>query len=287
MPEIKPTYEKVVEGFNRCMGTSEVRSFHCPVKSIRTIQEIDGVPVVQISNMYGYINGIYGFKSIYVNDINGAYHEDIKIVKNGKLYEFHDVGLTPYRCSLMTCLAISKFGIDFSSVGFIGNGRINIQNCKAITEIFGSKDIVIRGSARNRGKNIEKFNEVCGGRVRVDVYSDLRLINECDIVVVCTSSYKQEDLISTAQLRNPKLIIALDCGYLLDESFRAERDSYTDYIEQLNAYYDEEFPYDSKMYDIKQLNNDCRFQQGRSVVYLHGIGIADIIVANEMIEEGE
>ena len=285
--KMKSVFNRVVEGFDKYMGTSELRSFHCPIKSIRTLQEKDGVSVERLSNLYGYFDGLYGMKTIYVNDLTGDYYEDIKIEKNGKVYELHDERVTTYRCGLMTCLAISKFGIDFDSVGFIGNGRTNIQNCKAITEIFGKKDIVIRGSENNRCKNITKFVEACGGNVSVDVYNDMRRINECDIVVVCTSSYKKEDMISTAQLSNPKLIIALDSGYLLDESFRAECNSFTEHQEQMNAYYDEEFPYDYEKYEIEQLDGFCRYRAGRSVVYLHGIGLADIIVANEMIKEKE
>ena len=92
-------------------------------------------------------------------------------------------------------------------------------------------------------------------------------------------------MISTAELSEPKLIIALDSGYLLDESFRAECDSYTEYVEQMRTYYDEEFPYDAKHYDIEQIYDNIRTDNRRSVVYLHGIGLADIIVANEMINE--
>lgn len=281
MLNMKSVFKKLIDGFDKYMGTSELRSFHCPVKSINTLQKNNGISVVRKSNLYGYYNGIYGKKTIYVNDLTGEYRETIKLSDNTVL---ENEGVTTYRCGLMTCLAISKFNTEFDSVGFIGTGRTNLQNCKAITELFGSKRVVIRGSARDRAKNAEAFAEICG-EVFIDDTADLEYINGCDIVVVCTSSYKQEDMISTAQLSNPKLIIALDSGYLLDESFREECISYTEYVEQMDAYYSEEFPYDSSQYVLYQLDNNCCYEQRRSVVYLHGIGLADIIVAHEMIKE--
>ena len=284
--ELKATFDKVADAFDRYMGTSEVRSFHCPIKTINTLQEKDGVSVERQSSLYGIFNGINGVKSIYVNDLTGEYHEDIKLECYGRTFELHDERVTTYRCGLMTCLAISKFNIDFESVGFIGTGRTNIQNCKAITEIFGKKDVVIRGSERDRAKNAFDFTDICG-EVVVDETDNLELINGCDIVVVCTSSYKKEDMVNTAQLNSPKLIIVLDSGYLLDESFRKECNSFSEYVEQMEAYYDEEFPYDDKPYNIEQLTDDCRSREGRSVVYLHGIGLADIVVAYEMIKEKE
>lgn len=282
MMEMKSVFERVVNGFDKYMGTSEVRSFHCPIKTISNLKMIDGVSVERQSKLIGNINdGFSGYKEIYVNDLTGEYRERV-ILENGEVLE--NQGVTTYRCGLMTCLAISKFNIDFKSVGFIGNGRTNIQNCKAITEIFGKKAIIIRGSAKDRGKNAIGYMNACSNYVYVDDSEDLELINQCDIVVVCTSSYKKEDMVSTAQLSNPKLIIALDSGYLLDESFRKECDSYTDYVEQMNAYYDEEFPYDIEKYPLKQLHDNIPTDGIRSVVYLHGIGLADIIVANEMIK---
>ena len=280
--DMQSVFEKVVDGFDRYMGTSELRSFHCPIKTISNLKMIDGVSVERQSKLIGNLNdGFSGCKEIYVNDLTGEYRERVTLV-NGEVLE--NQGITTYRCGLMTCLAISKFNIDFDSVGFIGNGRTNIQNCRAITEIFGKKKVVIRGSERDRGKNKIGYMSACSNYVYVDDSEDLELINQCDIVVVCTSSYKKEDMVSTAQLNNPKLIIALDSGYLLDESFRIECNNYTDYKEQINAYYDEEFPYDSMRYTMMQLSDECRYSRGRSVVYLHGIGLADIIVANEMIK---
>lgn len=282
MSDLKVVFNRLTDAFERYMGTSKLRSFHCPIKSINNLQEKDGVSVERRSNLYGYFDGVYGMKQIYVNDLTGEYYEDIELIKNGKTYTLHNERVTTYRCGLMTCLAISKFDIDFESVGFIGTGRTNIQNCKAITEIFGKKRIVIRGSKKDREKNAFEFADICD-EVFIDDTENLELINGCDIVVVCTSSYKKEDMISTTQLSDPKLIIALDSGYLLNESFRAECNSFTEHFEQMNAYYEEEFPYDSMRYEILQLNRCSRHFDGRNVVYLHGIGLADIIVANEMI----
>ena len=282
MMDMKSVFERVVDGFDKYMGTSELRSFHCPIKTISNLKMIDGVSVERQSKLIGNLNdGLSGYKEIYVNDLTGEYRERVTL-DDGTVLE--NQGITTYRCGLMTCLAISKFNIDFDSVGFIGSGRTNLMNCRAITEIFGRKEVIIRGSERDRGKNKIGFMSACSNYVYVDDSEDLELINQCDIVVVCTSSYKKEDMISVAQLNNPKLIIALDSGYLLDESFRTEYDSFTDYVEQMNAYYDEEFPYDEKRYDFIQLSDDCRSHQGQAVVYLHGIGLADIIVANEMIK---
>ena len=79
----------------------------------------------------------------------------------------------------------------------------------------------------------------------------------------------------------------LDCGYTLDESFRNEIDSFTDYTEQINSDYYDEFPFDEHRYVMRQMVEDKDDIGNRVCVYLHGIGFADPTIAEMKVCEEE
>lgn len=195
--------------------------------------------------------------------------------------EHHDDNFTPIRCGLMTCIAIEeackmlKLPSKNLSVGFIGNGNINQHNARAIQLIFGLKRCVIHGSANNRGKNKDKFH-------KAEIDHNYELLNECDVIVSCTSGCDGKDMISIEKLSKPKIFIALDGGYTLDESFRRECDCFSDYVEQQEKYYEEEFAFDRKKYKLKQLCRDTVLEKTSVCVYLFGIGFADAVIAEVM-----
>lgn len=274
------------------MENDEVRTDCNPIKVIDDVVMIDGVSVRRESVLTATsLTGIKTVKKILVDDRDGTYEESIDC--GGKTLK--NAGVTTYRCGLMTALCIDRLSnvlngkVYSMRVGFIGNGRTNLQNCRAINELFGISEVVIRGSENNRGKNKEEFEKICGS-VYVDETESLELLNLCDVVVVCTSSYEKKHLISADKLNNVRLIIVLDCGYVLDESFRETRVNLTDHIEQLMHYYDCEFPFDDKKdYEFKQMKKDNIGQySGKKVtVYLHGIALGDAIVSEELIKNGE
>lgn len=229
-------------------------------------------------------NGTFAQKVITIDDLTGRVSEVFSVIdSDDQKHVFHDAGLTRYRCAEMTVAAIKMlFRSVPAKVGFIGTGKTNLANCIAIKNAFGVDDIVIRGSKRNLVKNAGDFMTVCKS-VKVDTSDDFLLLNACDIVVVCTSSYRRSECISADILSKPRLIVCLDCGYYLDETFRESRTSYTDFVDQIERHYFDEFPFDSRQHSfvqMKDLNTGCE----NSVVYLYGVSIADAVAAENMLE---
>lgn len=279
----KLAYEELKKQYHYVLMKSEKQKY-MPIKEVFVIGKINGVATITGTHMEGTtLNGLKVKKHIIVDDEESKTYEDVFLYDAiGKMIdEHHDDNFTPIRCGLMTCIAIEeackllKLPCKNLSVGFIGNGNINQHNARAIQSIFGLKRCIIHGSANNRGKNKDKF-------YKAEVDHNCELLNECDVIVSCTSGCDGKDMISADILYKPKIMIALDSGYVLDESFRKECDSFTDYVEQLERYYDEEFTFDKKRYKLKQLCKDIQVEKSRLCVYLFGIGFADAVVAETM-----
>lgn len=227
-------------------------------------------------------NGIHAMKSIMIDDDAGKTSEDVIAHYDiTKPYHFKACNLTGYRCSEMTVLAISMLYGSPEKVGFIGTGKTNLLNAIAIEKNFFIDEAVIRGSKRNYAKNAGEFMTVFDN-VSIDTSDDMRLLNECDVVIECCNNCNKDELISTQILNKPKLIVALDCGFLLDESFREERVSFSDWPEQLERHYDEEFVFDKNIHKFKQMKQDHE-PYDKAVVYLYGVAIADAVAAERMI----
>lgn len=260
-------------------------SAHCYLKNIQSLRFNDeDVVVYTKTRMVGVTEeGTYAAKYITIDDEKGEVTEDITAVQNlEKPYHFHNCNLTGYRCSEMTALAIVMLYGTPKRVGFIGTGKTNLLNCIAIRNYFGTDDIVIRGSRRNLAKNAGDFMTVCT-KVAVDTSDDMRLLNECDVVIECCSNCNRDELITDSMLYGPTLIVALDSGYLLDESFRDHRMSFADWPHQLEKHYEYEFIFDKHRHGFKQLRHDHEPYE-KAVVYLYGIGIADAVAAERMID---
>lgn len=261
-----------------------------PVKVVNILKRENGIATETLTYLPARTkNGFCGIKEIYVNDETGEYGEMISVRGEGKKHVLIDQGITPVRCGAMTAVALhisnQLYNLPMKKIGFIGNGRTNLMNARFIKAIFGSESYVIRGSYKDRGKNHKAFNEIAP--TAVDDTCDMRLLNECDAIIVTTSNYEKDHMISAAELSKPKILVVLDCGYTLDESFRKSCNSYTEYPEQINHEYSEEFPFDNERYDMHNLAEPLiGSKEGRTCVYLHGIGFADITTA-EMLIKGE
>lgn len=257
----------------------------CDPKSVNVSRRNDsGVAVETDTYMSAKtVKGNLVEKVISIDDESGETSEIIDIHDGHKTLRFFDAGLTRYRCGAMTALAIRLMNVgEVHKVGFIGTGRTNLANCIAIQKAFGVEDIVVRGSPRNYAKNVGDFMSVCRN-VSVDTSDTMQLLNECDVVVTCVSTCDKAESIGADKLWGPKLIVALDCGYYLDESFRYCRPSYTDYTDQIKAHYHEEFPYDQREHDFIQLDHH-RGKCLLGVVYLYGVATADAVAAEELSE---
>lgn len=261
-----------------------------PIKIVNVLKRCDGVATERLTYLPARtVNGNCGIKEIYVNDETGAYEEQINLRIGEIKYAFLDKGITTVRCGAMTAVAIDLinrvYETDIKKVGFIGNGRTNLMNARFIKTIFNPESFVIRGSHKDRGKNSDSFNLILP--TEVDDTDDMKLLNECDVIVVTTSNYESKYMINAETLCKPKLIIVLDCGYTLDESFRKSCLSFTDYPLQMEHEYSDEFPFDNGKYVIDCLANYKNIdKEKRTCVYLHGIALADITTA-EMLAKGE
>lgn len=240
--------------------------------------------------MYASLPGRNIAKVISIDDVAGTSHETV-VYTDRYLHTqvCKDSGLTAIRCGLMAVLAAElNYPINrMTKVGFIGNGNINQKTMEVLNILFGIESCVIRGSKKNRSKNIEKFEDILHGRgtIIVDDTENCRWLNECEIVFCCTSSYKADDMISAEMLSNPNVIVAQDSGYVLDESFRKglERISFTDHEEQLFEHYRSEFPYDKRRRRFMTMH-DVSDSVCKKAVYLYGVAIADLIVFEEFFK---
>lgn len=275
--------------YSRVMS-SPYSSVYAPSKNVEVLKcNAKGIPVLTKSTLKGYtLKGSNTIKYITIDDDEGTTQETV-ILRKGKreLTRFTN-NFTAYRCSIMTCVALKEscklMGISpyNLSVGFIGTGVTNQLNMKAINDVYGIARCVIRGSKRNRSKNLHKFPNVV-----VSVDTDYTKLNECDIIISCTSDCTGEEMVGTSLLTKPKVFIALDTGFILDESFRKNCDSYTDHVNQLYGHYTEEFPFDKGRYPMKQLCKDKVLDKGRLAVYLYGTGFADAVVAEGLFRFSE
>lgn len=266
--------------------TDEFKAADLIEKDVRIIsRDSEGIATKTVTVMQATTSkGTFAHKVITIDDETGISSERFLVNDPaGQSHVFHDAGLTRYRCAEMTVAAIKMlYEGKPSKVGFIGTGKTNLANCIAIKNAFGVDDIVIRGSSRNLVKNAGDFLTLCRS-VKVDTSDDFRLLNACDIVVVCTSSYKRDECISADLLASPRLIVCLDCGYYLDESFREFRASYSDFVQQIENHYSSEFPFDTKQHSFIEMD-DLHKPSEKSVVYLYGVSIADAVAAENLLE---
>lgn len=257
----------------------------CLKKTVKTVRaNHEGIATYTVTHMKGEtVDQTFAHKVISIDDDVSMTKETFEVRSNdNRWFAFEDCGLTRYRCAEMTSLAIKLvYPNKLKRVGFIGNGPTNLLNCIAIKRDFGVNSIVLRGSPRNYAKNVGDFMTVCK-EVSVDTSEDMRLLNECDIVVVCTSSCTKDAVISHGDLKGPRLILTLDSGFYIGESFRTHRTSFSDFPEQIMAHYADEFPFDEEVHQFEYMR---KLEDGEeAVVYLYGVSIADAVAAERLVE---
>jgi hypothetical protein len=107
-------------------------------------------------------------------------------------------------------------------------------------------------------------------------------LNRCDVVISATNSTNKEDAIEVDRLDKVKLFVAQDSGYIWGPDFRDRIPSYADDPDQLHKAFDHEFPYDTKRVNFQSLTSIKK--GGRSAVYLYGIALADVLIAQYLYE---
>lgn len=271
---MRQTYEKLKEAY-KLIEDPETRLKVNPIKCVLNHDYVDGVVTCATNIMYANVDKRFLLKTICSDDVEGKRSECIMYRTPNRTKLLMDENITPIRCGLMAALACEKF-YDMSSsprVGFIGTGEINLQTCRTLKKLFGIDDIVIWGT-----RNHAKFREICKNVV-VDWYFEH--LNECDIIITCTTAYSSYDQIGFNELSKPKLFISQDGGYLLGESFRRYTTCYSDHEEQIMKHYEDEFPHDEERVPMPTMSEPSRAYP--ISVYLYGTALADLIVTEEWI----
>ena len=263
-------YNIVKNDFDRLMSSKFSRETFCPYKLCLSLEDVNGVATKTLTVMPAKDDlGNYGEKTIYIDDETSECVEVYSL--NGHIFQYDN--FTVERCALMNKYTLEACGLKPKKVGFIGNGRINL----ATKKLLNPKKVVIHGAKGREDKNKELFGDCI-------VDYDFSELNKCDVVFVCTNSYLKENLIETDKLK-ANLIIALDCGYTLGESFRKEYKSFSEYPEQLMADYSHEFPFDSMKALILPLSEIRKCLPRKKCVYLHGTALSDLSLAKAIHPE--
>lgn len=271
--------------------------------------EIPGAVAVAENDVFTNILGAVtadrhsGGKIISVNDFTGTIAGKVVVFDPaGGLVRCVDAEpVTALRCALMAALAIwchrclappaqSTASRDFTAwpllrVGLIGTGRINAVTAavlRVLGRYYGETEVrlTVMGSPRNPTKNIELFG------LNITQAQSLADFAGCDVLITATNPYANE-MISVDDLPAIPLIISQDCGYYLNETFRLTRPSFTDNAYQFCDHLYDEFARDSEEARLEVLRGvmpftDLSFYDAKNpVVYLFGIGLADIVTALE------
>lgn len=277
---MREAYKRIKKAYKEIMLSNDRKKYN-PNKIHFNRKENDNV-VTAITNIMSAKteNGIFT-KVISLDDITNQSSEEIIYVQNdGKVFKANSLNLTVIRCALMACLSI-ELCLGFENVyqvGFIGDGKINLKTCELIRDFVGVTNFVVRGKQEGKINNLEKFQKY--GNIIID--ENYELLNKCDVVICCTNSCDENDVIQNILLKDVPLIISQDGGYILGESFRKERENFTDCVEQLKENYHEEFPYDKKKHKLnymKQIRN-----KKNKAVWLYGIALADALLYERILE---
>jgi len=291
---------KCIKNLFRCLWDEYMYVFadpqrlqlHCPPKTMLVTQSYpDNTSRERTTVMPAMLrNGITGAKIICSNDDyfpDGKYHVSSRIVlfDGPRCLGCFDGGeITRLRCSLMAALAIQQF-IELEPddpVGFIGFGKINQYTASILASLFGANRIVTRTRS--------PINALLNNDINLMVLDNLPepdLIRACPVLISCTTSLVQETALEYNQLSGPKLFIAQDTGYLFAPSFRQVTENYADYPLQLAEHFDEEFPWDTSLPIFNSLAHPPIVPTLLpTTVYLHGIGLSDVLIAYELWQRG-
>jgi len=280
---VKSTYERLKSEY-RSLTEGSFNSA-CPSKiTIETrLGEKSRIMQMPLSAMVARLqDGTSGVKAVLLDENTGDMTSYTSVFyPDGTSKVVESTELTRLRCALMAAFATEgrvelKKG---SRVGFIGAGRINLCTAQVLNILFGVEDFVIVGSTSNPAKNFEKFWDI--GRTKIDSFhTGFEYLKTCDVVISATTAMTREDSIHFSQLEGPKLFISQDGGFIFGESFRSACRSFSDSPTQILDHWKEEFPWDQPgcFVGIEDMNRFARAGQS-SVVYLYGIAMADVVVA--------
>jgi len=289
---LKNLFRSLWDEYMYVFADTKRTQLHCPSKTMLVTQTYpDNTSKERTTVMSAMLrNGITGAKLICANDEyfpDAKYHVSSRIVLfDGPrcLGNFDGGEITRLRCSLMAALAIQQF-IELEPddpVGFIGFGKINQYTASILPVLFGTNRIVVRTrSPVNATLSTDIMQIISDNEVQPD------LIRACPVLISCTTSLVQETTLEYNQLSGPKLFVAQDTGYLFAPSFRQVTENYADYPLQLAEHFEEEFPWDTSLPIFNSLAHPPIVPTLLpTTVYLHGIGLSDVLIAYELWQRG-
>jgi hypothetical protein len=178
----------------------------------------------------------------------------------------------------MAALAIAFAGFEKGfSLGFVGNGAMNLEACRVLTALLSPASIVLRGSPHRRAHNLALFEQVSACPVTVDTTDDGCLLAQSMVVISCTSNSDPDAALSYHLLSDVPLIIVQDGnagGILFSDPIPV---LYTDHPEQSAAHWQDEFgalPL-PRLHDLFALNE----HNGPALVSLYGAAYFDALLA--------
>jgi hypothetical protein len=267
-----------------------------PVKSSITLERTpSGEPLRFVNFMAARLsNGVFGQKTVIVDETAGVMRGDITLydARGNLLSRAPADFITRLRCGYMTAMAIDLFfegrrDRHRLKIGFIGAGRINQTIRLVLRDEWGCGDFKVVGSPRAPRRHEADW------AAHSDTVDRVEDLDDRDVIVSCTNIFDPAERVSLDRLsRNgagPRLYIAHDTGWLLDESFRASSDAFADNPAQLDHARASEFFWDKTPPRFvpgdwlggSEFRGAHRSYDGTfpAVAYLYGIALADLVVA--------
>jgi len=195
--------------------------------------------------------------------------------------------LTDLRTALMAALAVDLCYPRLTPqvrVGLLGAGLTNVRTAWVLQLLFGVTRFVWRGSPRCRDRNLDMLQAlVPAGEFVVDRGAPAEHMRDCGVIVSCTCNGVRADALTYAEAGRSRVYVAQDTGWGLGPSIRRHTACYADHPEQLNRNLAGHFPWDSPLPDLHPLAEAPAATADQISVYLHGIGLADLVVAYEAL----
>jgi ornithine cyclodeaminase/alanine dehydrogenase-like protein (mu-crystallin family) len=283
---LKELHREYLNGF----ATMASRLRYNPPKQTQVMTTVGMEPVKQCSVMQAQLplSGWFGSKTIYFDYSQEGPTNRSSVTSlfkpDGSLAAVYESSyLTLIRTALMVILTTEQAGLKLNEstvVGLIGAGKVNFGVLYLLNHMRGVKHFFIH--TRSECERFREKTKSLGIELHDDPgYPPKHLLRRCDFVASATTSHKPA--LNLEAVREQRLLIALDTGYLFGPSIREELFHFTDHPEQLTNHRELEFPYDLHWREPYCLTG---FSEGflPAIVSLYGVALADIVVAKGAYE---
>jgi len=296
---VRRLFALLKQHYLRCMSTAEDRLRNCPPKTtivLRTWGDVDphapepGTSDARATTLIARLPGLCVGNKLILGDETTLQRVGMTVVYDEQLNLLGvvDAGfLTDLRTALMAALAVDlchPHMTDRVRVGFLGTGATNVRTAWVFHQLFGVTRFVWRGSPRCRERNLADVQAlVPAANFVVDAGVPAVEMWDCGVVISSTSNGVRADTLTYGEASHARVYVAQDLGWGLGPSIRKQTDCYADHPEQINRQLASHFPWDSRLPDLHPLAEAPAATAAQVSVYLHGIGLADLVVAYEAL----